>query len=71
MASRARAKLIVLISQEIVDYLSSDAKVLKESGLIKSFVEIFCNQATPFLICYNKPSSGAIESVIGSLHWRV
>ena len=43
MASRARAKLIVLVSQQVVDHLASDIEVLRESRLLKSFVETFCN----------------------------
>src|SRR6185369_7624878 len=34
MASRARAKLIVLVSQEVVDHLSSDMEVLRGSALL-------------------------------------
>jgi len=47
MASRARAKLVVLVSQQIVDHLASDLEVLRESRLLKTFVETFCNQSTP------------------------
>jgi superfamily I DNA and/or RNA helicase len=35
MASRARAKLVVLVSQELVDHLSSDMDVLRGSALLK------------------------------------
>lgn len=42
LVSRARAKLIVLCSQSLVDHLSNDSSVLKESGLLKGFVETFC-----------------------------
>ena len=47
MASRARAKLIVLVSQQVVDHLASDLDVLRESRLLKSFVETFCNVTAP------------------------
>ena len=47
MASRARAKLIVLVSQQVVDHLASDLDVLRESRLLKSFVETFCNVSAP------------------------
>jgi hypothetical protein len=47
MASRARAKLIVLVSQQVVDHLASDLEVLRESRLLKLFVETFCGHSTP------------------------
>jgi DNA replication ATP-dependent helicase Dna2 len=42
MASRARAKLIVLVSREVVDHLSSEIKTLHESALLKMYAESFC-----------------------------
>lgn len=42
MASRARAKLVVLVSQQVVDHLSGDLDTLRGSYLLKSFVESFC-----------------------------
>lgn len=47
MASRARAKLIVLVSEEVVDHLSGELEVLRDSRLLKVFVESFCSRATP------------------------
>ena len=35
MASRARAKLVVLVSREIVDHLPHDLDLLRESRLLK------------------------------------
>ena len=45
MASRAR-KLIVLVSQQVVDHLAATRR-LRESRLLKSFVETFCNVSAP------------------------
>jgi DNA replication ATP-dependent helicase/nuclease Dna2 len=50
MASRARAKLIVLVSQEIVDYLSSDLETLRQSRLLKAYVESFCRRGRPMTL---------------------
>jgi superfamily I DNA and/or RNA helicase len=52
MASRARAKLIVLVSQQVVDHLASDLDVLRESRLLKSFVENFCNASAPVRLAW-------------------
>jgi len=48
LASRARAKLIVLSPQSLIDHLSNDVAVLEESRLLKRFVESYC-QATALL----------------------
>lgn len=42
MASRARAKLIVLVTQEVVDHLSEDLITLRASRLLKIYSESFC-----------------------------
>jgi hypothetical protein len=50
MASRARAKLIVLVTQEVVDHLAGDLDVLRDSRLLKSYVESFCRIARPMTL---------------------
>lgn len=42
MVSRARAKIITLVSQEVVNHLSADFDVLNQSRLLKVFAESFC-----------------------------
>ncbi len=42
--SRAKAKVIVFVSDEIIDYLSDDYDILENSKLIKDYAEIFCNE---------------------------
>jgi energy-coupling factor transporter ATP-binding protein EcfA2 len=42
MASRARAKLIVLVTQEVVDHLSDDLITLRSSRLLKNYTKSFC-----------------------------
>ncbi|HET6314240.1 MAG TPA: AAA domain-containing protein, partial [Chloroflexia bacterium] len=53
MASRARAKLIVLVSREVIDYLASDLAVLRESALLKLFADSYCARSTPLQLGYN------------------
>ena len=55
LASRARAKLIVLASQSLIDHLPNDAKVLEESRLLKRFVESFCRPVGPLTLPYYSP----------------
>jgi DNA replication ATP-dependent helicase Dna2 len=54
MASRARAKVIVFISQEVVDYLARDSDVLKDSALLKTYAQSFCDQGRPMTLQYPK-----------------
>jgi DNA replication ATP-dependent helicase Dna2 len=42
LTSRARTKLVVFISRSLLDHLSNDADVLKESRLLKQFAESYC-----------------------------
>ncbi len=46
MASRPRVKLILFISRQIVDHLSSDLDTLRESRLLKHFVDSFCRDTS-------------------------
>jgi superfamily I DNA and/or RNA helicase len=69
MASRARAKLVVLVSQEVVDHLSGDIDVLRESRLLKSYVESYCNQSTPMNLGYRK--DGQSHLISGVFKYRV
>ena len=46
MASRARAKLIVLLTRSLVDHLADDGQVLEESRLLKNYAELFCQSPT-------------------------
>lgn len=41
VASRARAKLILLISQSLIDHLPSDLDIMRQSGFIKHFCDGF------------------------------
>jgi DNA replication ATP-dependent helicase Dna2 len=69
MASRARAKLIVLVSREVVDHLASEIDVLRESRLLKVFVESFCDQNQHLTLHYQL--QGQVQPVTGLLRWRM
>jgi DNA replication ATP-dependent helicase Dna2 len=68
MASRARAKLIVLVSRQVVDHLASEVEVLHQSRLLKVFVESFCNQGRPATLGYL--FAGATQAVPGEIRWH-
>jgi hypothetical protein len=42
LTSRARVKLIVFITRSLLEHLSNDADVLRESRLLKQFAESYC-----------------------------
>lgn len=42
LASRARAKIVVFLTQSLLQHLSDDVRVLKESRLLKQYAESFC-----------------------------
>ncbi|MBL8797688.1 MAG: hypothetical protein JNM56_27565, partial [Planctomycetia bacterium] len=68
MASRARAKLIVLVSRAVVDHLAREVEVLRESRLLKTFVETFCNVGQPATLGHLQ--YGAVQAVTGEIRWH-
>ncbi len=68
MASRARAKLIVLVTRQIVDHLSADPEVLRGSALLKTFVETFCSSHRAMTLGFNAPAGP--RQVAGEFRWR-
>jgi DNA replication ATP-dependent helicase Dna2 len=47
LTSRARVKLIVFITRPLLEHLSNDVGVLRESRLLKQFAELFCASPEP------------------------
>ena len=68
MASRARAKLVVFVSREVVDHLAGETEVLHQSRLLKVFVECFCNQGRQMMLGYL--DQGQLRTVPGIFRWR-
>ncbi|MCA9627463.1 MAG: AAA family ATPase, partial [Myxococcales bacterium] len=67
MASRARAKLIILVSRQVVDHLSSDPEVLRGSALLKTFVETFCSNHRSMTLGFNAPAG--FRQIDGEFRW--
>ncbi len=68
MASRPRAKLIVFVSEEVINHLSNDIKVLNQSRLLKVFAESYCNQKIPMTLGYLE--DGEIKKITGLLKFK-
>jgi len=62
MASRARAKVVVLVSQEVVSHLSSDVDVLCGSRLLKVYAESFCANPRKMTLGYLDATGGAVTT---------
>jgi superfamily I DNA and/or RNA helicase len=52
LASRARAKIIVLLTQSLLQHLSNDIRVLKESRLLKQYAESYCRDPQQIQLGY-------------------
>lgn len=50
LATRAKAKLIVIVSRELVAHISSDLQVIRSSELLKDFVDSFCANSRPAVL---------------------
>lgn len=68
MASRARAKLIVVASHELVRHLSDDIEVVRSSRMLKHFAEAHCANRQDIILPWRKPD-GTEASKITSLRW--
>jgi hypothetical protein len=54
MISRAKAKVFVLLTQELLNHLSSNLSILEESGYIKQFAFLFCNKSIPMKFSFQQ-----------------
>ena len=68
MTSRARAKLITLVTQEVVNHLSGELDILRQSRLLKVYVESFCDNFRPMTLGY--VTANGVLQVDGIFKWR-
>ena len=68
IASRARAKLVVLVSQEVITHLAHDTDVLRESRLLKQYVEMFCSNSRPMDLGHVDGTT--VRPVPGTFRWH-
>ncbi|MCP9495474.1 MAG: DNA2/NAM7 family helicase [Pyrinomonadaceae bacterium MAG19_C2-C3] len=65
LTSRARAKVIIFVTRTLLDHLSNDVDVLKESRLLKMFAESYCTEAQAIQIGFIK--NQIVQSKKGTL----
>lgn len=68
IASRARAKLVVLVSQEIIDHMGTELEVLRESRLLKVFSDTYCANMLPMQLGFVQ--NQIVIPVNGTLKYR-
>ena len=68
IASRARAKLVLLVSQEVIGHLAHDTDVLRESRLLKQYAEMFCSNSRSMNLGYVDGITA--RSVRGTFRWH-
>ncbi|MDQ0614031.1 DNA replication ATP-dependent helicase Dna2 [Microbacterium sp. W4I4] len=64
LATRARAKLIVMASREIIQHTSNDLETIRTSEMLKDFVDVFCSNE--LLVDLPSPEG----DVTTELRWR-
>jgi hypothetical protein len=68
MTSRARAKLITFVTQEVVNHLSGELEILRQSRLLKVYVESFCNNFRPMTL--GRVTANGVLQIVGMFKWR-
>ena len=68
MASRARAKVIVLATQEIAMHMPTEVEVMRGSKLLKSYLGRFCGVETKMTLPWLK--NGSVETQPGAYRWH-
>lgn len=61
LASRARAKLIVLLTRSLLDHLADDGDVLQESRLLKNYAESFCQSPMPIVLGFREKGTDNLK----------
>ena len=69
MASRARTKLVVFVTQEVVSHLANELDTLRASRLLKVYVETFCGDRRLATLPYTDATGARVE-VPGMLGWH-
>ncbi|MBB2968002.1 bifunctional RecB family nuclease/DEAD/DEAH box helicase [Leifsonia aquatica] len=68
LATRPRAKLIVIASRELIAHLSSDLKTIRSSEMLKDFVDVFCTHELP--VTFEHILDGRPKTVTVDMRWR-
>jgi DNA replication ATP-dependent helicase Dna2 len=67
--SRARAKLILFITREMLDHIAAEIETIHESAMMKSFVDLHCNSKSTAQLAWIDQNQTMIP-VPGTIVWR-
>jgi len=66
LATRPRDKLVVIASRELAEHIDSDLDVIRNSVMIKDFVDLYCNQSRAWDVSLD-PSEPVVHA---ELRWH-
>jgi hypothetical protein len=69
LVSRARAKLVVVMSREMIDHLPSEVEVIAQSALLKNYAEAACREAVEIDMLWRDPEGGGDLDKRVELRW--
>ncbi|MDP9402547.1 MAG: AAA domain-containing protein [Actinomycetota bacterium] len=69
LATRAKAKVIVTIIDEVLAHIETDLDVIRSSRLIKSFADTYCNQRAHLTVTH-VDRQGNPQAVDLTIRWR-
>ena len=69
LATRAKAKVIVMVSDELLSHIATDIEVIRTSVLLKSFAETFCDQRASIVATFHDTHRGPIPVPL-TVRWR-
>lgn len=69
LATRAKAKVIVMVSDELLSHIATDIEVIRTSRLLKSFADTYCDQRVVIPAVFHDPHRGLV-TVSLTVRWR-
>jgi DNA replication ATP-dependent helicase Dna2 len=61
LATRAKAKVAVMVSDELLNHIASDIDVIRSSRLLKSFADTYCSQTELLTAIYQDRHRGSVQ----------
>jgi len=69
LATRAKGKVIVIVSEELLSHIATDIEVIRTSRLLKSFADTYCDQRAGIGATFQDPHRGAVTVPL-TVRWR-
>lgn len=69
LATRAKAKVVVVVSEELLSHIATDIEVIRTSRLLKSFADTYCDQRTTIPATFHDPHRGPVAVPL-TVRWK-